>query len=56
MKVFSFRMNSTNLYLFIVKGINIEDAWEKLQVFTNLAKSKSDFTIKELDNDVNSIN
>ena len=57
MKIFSLkRKYTTELYLYIVKGVNEEDAFFKLSEFTNMAKNKEDWDIKELDMEVNCIN
>ena len=58
MKVFSFKMNNTTaLYLYIIKDcVNKEDAWYKLQEFTNIAKNQSDWDIRELENQITCIN
>ena len=57
MKIFSLkRKYTTELYLYIVKGVNEEDAFFKLSEFTNMAKNKEDWEIKLLDQEINTIN
>ncbi len=58
MKDFSFKMvTSAATYIWVVKdAVNEDHAFLKLQEFTNFAKNKQDFVIKELDMEVNSIN